>query len=933
MSDLRMVMTNSLMIGLAGLLSAQCSLFTKTETKTDTVTRYETPLLQTFPESCIEGLPVFSFGEELYQCDSAKNHYVTANPAKIPDLVPLAPGEIYLSRQELPERCLEEANYILVDPVLYICDSETASYIEDSERANKKLVGTDSGAMGVVFLIPKLDTHTSNVDDSDAQKPEVLATLETPVAEEQPTLPAKEIEKVYFFRSTSSSVSFANAKLEEFGKLSQKVEVVPSSDGGHKWKTGSQGAILTTDQELNYEMINGRKIVERRDLSQMPEFVKQGISGCVPLEPAGRDYLYDRGNLQFYRAVSDNNEHNVNDVKDTDLLRPLGFCLQDLFVYKHSADDKVTLNFKLKASGEDISEDDELFIDYDQHSSGNGFFTTVAQPTETEGVYEVIRPLMTKAITLRPSINDRKLAVPVIVNVKFKLDLASETKAVEITAATNLCSGASLESDPFRKSGAMSFYKTKNGLLDVKELDFYQGNTDYYAGESFPQEMACSGVNDYAANAHIWSAPAHFIIEDIPSVDPSAKPDFDGFMKECNETYEAAISQASNQRVIVNHLSESENDLRHRFMTLEIMRSRLRTVAGRKLPEMWGGNGEVRIDNLRSDLYTKGSKTYCRNIFANLALTDTLNLMNGSDTGSKDKEANTTSRFISESIYTMMGYAPKSIRVSRNTKDTSDLSSLFEKRLLVKEIDVLRHFKHLRNLVLKDNEIGGAEELVDLSALSSLKNLETLDLSRRLYIENESLEATGFSALDESILGRVEPVEHRTYDLKGIEGLARLVRLDLTNQRVSDKSLLSVGKLVSLRQLDLNWTSVDAAGGSDLGGTGELADEPLKPLANLKNLEILKLNGRASTSVRNFNALKDLQRLRIVGVTHDEAIEYQLPEVRVGADGENIPTILNWQQKPVFFTYTHVEPILRQVGWSVKEDPPTRYTLHGSERD
>lgn len=115
--------------------------------------------------------------------------------------------------------------------------------------------------------------------------------------------------------------------------------------------------------------------------------------------------------------------------------------------------------------------------------------------------------------------------------------------------------------------------------------------------------------------------------------------------------------------------------------------------------------------------------------------------------------------------------------------------------------------------------------------------------------------------------------------LIGLSSLADLGRLDLSASSVTDATLARVGKLASLKFLDLSYvrTTTDA-GLKHLAGLGHLeelnlsntdvTDAGLEHLRGLTNLRTLKLDGALQVSGAALKQLAGLQRLTTLDLRH-----------------------------------------------------------------
>ncbi len=143
-------------------------------------------------------------------------------------------------------------------------------------------------------------------------------------------------------------------------------------------------------------------------------------------------------------------------------------------------------------------------------------------------------------------------------------------------------------------------------------------------------------------------------------------------------------------------------------------------------------------------------------------------------------------------------------------------------------------------LARKPLPVGIASQVVDISPLASLKELQSLDLGRTEVEDLSPL--VGLSNLESLDLTRTQVV-----DLSPLAGLGKLQTLYLGDTGVAD--LTPLARLYNLQSLYL-------------GGT-EVAD--LSPLKRLRNLQILYLGGTKVIDLSPLRGLRQLRRLDVRG--------------------------------------------------------------------
>lgn len=182
----------------------------------------------------------------------------------------------------------------------------------------------------------------------------------------------------------------------------------------------------------------------------------------------------------------------------------------------------------------------------------------------------------------------------------------------------------------------------------------------------------------------------------------------------------------------------------------------------------------------------------------------------------------------------------------------------------ITNISALSSLLNLETLDLSSNH-----QITDISALSSLLNLKTLDLSSNRQI-------TDISAL--SSLITLKSLDLRTTqitDISALSGLQNLETLSLTGNRIIDISALS--GLTNLKTLNLGFnqiTDISALSGLtkleylDLEQNQTITD--ISALSGLKNLKYLDL---MQNQIIDINALSDLTNLETLDLSYNQIMD------------------------------------------------------------
>ncbi len=171
------------------------------------------------------------------------------------------------------------------------------------------------------------------------------------------------------------------------------------------------------------------------------------------------------------------------------------------------------------------------------------------------------------------------------------------------------------------------------------------------------------------------------------------------------------------------------------------------------------------------------------------------------------------------------------------------------------DLKLLAGLKDLRKLRLASTKITGA----GLKALGELENLEELDLSFAIAIDDEAVkELAAFKKL--KVLS-VLNCKVTDAGLKTIAGLDKLEELKAGQNKLTDAGVTALGNLKELRRLELGNT-----------GTG---DEALKAIGQLDKLEALILFGTSisDNGMKDVGKLKKLQLLRLSFNVSDKGLQ------------------------------------------------------------
>ncbi len=230
-------------------------------------------------------------------------------------------------------------------------------------------------------------------------------------------------------------------------------------------------------------------------------------------------------------------------------------------------------------------------------------------------------------------------------------------------------------------------------------------------------------------------------------------------------------------------------------------------------------------------------------------------------------------------------------RYIRDISDLAYFTNLVELDLSkndIMDIGVLAKLTKLTSLSLQSNDI---EDFAPLSALVDLTDLK-ISVNRNASKDLDSLSGlTNLTSLiisdvtNISAIAMLTKLEHLTVTgspyLESIEALGSLVNLKTLNltgsySQVENKDLTPLSKLPNLYSVDFEFCYVDIEEVGKLTQVRELnLDEnninEISPLANLKNLEVLKIgqttNGM-SNRISDLTPLESLTNLRILEITN-----------------------------------------------------------------
>ncbi|KAF5464431.1 hypothetical protein F2P56_014506 [Juglans regia] len=199
-------------------------------------------------------------------------------------------------------------------------------------------------------------------------------------------------------------------------------------------------------------------------------------------------------------------------------------------------------------------------------------------------------------------------------------------------------------------------------------------------------------------------------------------------------------------------------------------------------------------------------------------------------------------------------------------------------------VSILEPFKELRSLDMSFNAIGGWIPYEGFEKLSSLRNLEILNLGYNFFHDNGILQSLGHvtslktlnltSNLLEGYFPAQELVGLRNLNKLDISGnsyndiipsqgwkslsrLENLEKIDLSHNDLNDDPLQSLVAVKSLKNLNLAWNQV----------TGSFLVKDWKLLSRLENLEILDLshNYLNDNTLKSLVLVKSLKNLNLAG--------------------------------------------------------------------
>ncbi|XP_041021879.1 receptor like protein 21-like [Juglans microcarpa x Juglans regia] len=174
-------------------------------------------------------------------------------------------------------------------------------------------------------------------------------------------------------------------------------------------------------------------------------------------------------------------------------------------------------------------------------------------------------------------------------------------------------------------------------------------------------------------------------------------------------------------------------------------------------------------------------------------------------------------------------------------------------------VSMLEPFKELRSLDISFNAIGGWIPYEGFEKLSSLRNLEILNLGYNFFHDNGILQSLG-DLTSLKTLNFTSNLLEGYFPAQGWKSLSRLENLekiDLSHNYLNDDPLQSLVAIKSLKNLNLAWNQV----------TGSFLVKDWKLLSRLENLEILDLSHNClnDNALQSLVVVKSLKNLNLAG--------------------------------------------------------------------
>ncbi|MEY8762579.1 MULTISPECIES: leucine-rich repeat domain-containing protein [Clostridium] len=268
-------------------------------------------------------------------------------------------------------------------------------------------------------------------------------------------------------------------------------------------------------------------------------------------------------------------------------------------------------------------------------------------------------------------------------------------------------------------------------------------------------------------------------------------------------------------------------------------------------------------------------------------------------------------------------------------KSTSVLSQLKDLRYLDlsnnpinDDLEGLEGLTNLQTLLLNKNfQWGTDDKISDISALSNLKDLTTLDLSYNQISDISSLsglknlqslnlqnnKVSNITPLKDylSALKLLDLMGNQITDISGLEGLSALTTLNLCGNEIEKIDEADELKgLTSLTDLNLNGNKlVDISGLSELESLKslELNDNPISDITPLSGLTGLQSLSLSNTQLDNIDVLENLTNLQLLDLRQGN-----------GKKLKNISALSNLTKLQSLFLYSNeisnITPLEKLIG-------------------
>ena len=179
-----------------------------------------------------------------------------------------------------------------------------------------------------------------------------------------------------------------------------------------------------------------------------------------------------------------------------------------------------------------------------------------------------------------------------------------------------------------------------------------------------------------------------------------------------------------------------------------------------------------------------------------------------------------------------VSYKSKKYTTEKNEKGQVVLKIYYSRISDISDIKGLSSLRDLEVLDLRGNKI------TEIKGLENLRNLQELILS-----QNKITNISGISKLNN--LRKLNLVKNQITEISGLENLINLEELKLSRNLITE--IKGLNDLTSLKKLRLDYNQIDE----------------IKGLDGLNKLQVLNLNGNQINEVKGFNNLINLQKIEL----------------------------------------------------------------------